>query len=200
MKVKDIFSDSHTNIFVVTDQGDEDELNWIIEPTNFELLPEEENFYFVKAYQIFSDHIENCYLGIITPERIAETAIMKINDKQIKAEYIHNIKCSIIPAIASDCFGNYELFYSKENPMIGIEILREGLAKAINKNVVAEDIGYISRDEGWIEEAIGAFKISEEHGASSNYIYLELSNLYKQLGQIDESLKYEEKFKLAELK
>ncbi|EGK00115.1 hypothetical protein [Dysgonomonas gadei] len=53
MKVKNIFSDLQTKVFVVTNQDDENELNWIIKPTNFELLPEEENYYFIKAYQFF---------------------------------------------------------------------------------------------------------------------------------------------------
>ncbi|MDL2303072.1 hypothetical protein LJC28_01620 [Dysgonomonas sp. OttesenSCG-928-D17] len=104
MKVKDLFSDSQTKVFVVTNQDDENELNWIIEPTTFELIPEEENFYFVKACRIFPNHIA----------------------------------------------------------------------------------------------AIEAFKISEAYGSSSHYIYLELSNLYKRLGQMDESIKYEEKFKMEE--
>lgn len=199
MKVKNIFSDLQTKVFVVTNQDDENELNWIIKPTNFELLPEEENYYFIKAYQFFSDHIKDCYLGIITPERIAETVVIKTSNEQIKVENIYDIKYSIVPAVASECFGNYELFYSKDNSKIGIDVLREGLAKAINKNIVAEDLGYILRDEGCITGAIEAFKISEKDGSSSNYIYLELSKLYKQLGQIEESLKYEEKFRITEI-
>ena len=44
MKLKDIFSDNKTRVFVVTNQDDEDELNWTIEPTDFDLLPKEEIF------------------------------------------------------------------------------------------------------------------------------------------------------------
>lgn len=47
MKLKDIFSDNKTRVFVVTNQDEEDELNWIIEPTDSDLLPEEENIYYV---------------------------------------------------------------------------------------------------------------------------------------------------------
>ncbi len=200
MKVKDIFFDSQTKAFVVTDQDDENELNWIIEPTEFELLPEEENLYFVKAYRIFPDHIADCYLGIVTPERIAEIVVIKTSDEQIEIENIYDARYSVIPAVASECFGNYELFYSKENPKVGIDVLRYGLTKAKNKNIVAEDLGYILRDEGCFTDAVEAFKISEANGSSSHYIYLELSNLYKQLGQMEDSLKYEEKFKEGELR
>ncbi len=195
MKLKDIFSDNKTRIFVVTNRDDEDELNWTIEPTNFDLLPEEENIYYVKAYQVSTDSTSDCYLGIMTPERIAETVVKRKQNGQIVAESIYDQEQETIPAVASDCYGDYELFYAKGNPQIGIDVLKEGLAKAVNKNVVAEDLGYILRDEERIEEAIEAFKISEQFGPSSEYTFLELSRLYKRLGQNSLQLEYENKFK-----
>lgn len=195
MKLKDIFNDINTKVFVVTNQDDDNELNWTIEPTDFELLPEEENTYFVKAKQVFADATTDCYIGVVTPERIAETVIKRNAKGQTNTESIYDQEQTIIPAVASDCFGVYELYYAKENPKIGIDILKDGLTKATNKNVVAEDLGYILRDEGRIEEAIEAFKISEKYEPSSEYIYLELSNLHKELGQADEELKYKQKFK-----
>ncbi|UOK42201.1 MULTISPECIES: tetratricopeptide repeat protein [Flavobacterium] len=195
MKLKNIFSDKQTKVFIVTNQDDENELNWIIEPTDFELIPEEENTYFVKAVEVSEKNITNCYLGISTPERIAETVIKKNIIGQTKAINIYDQEKTIIPSIASECFGDYELFYAKENPQIGIEILRNGLDKAINKNVIAEDLAYILRDEGRIEEAIEIFKKSEEFGPSSEYIFLELSRLYEELGQSDKKIEYNQKFK-----
>jgi tetratricopeptide (TPR) repeat protein len=195
MKVKDIFADSTVKIFVVTNQDDENELNWKIEPTDFELLPDDENIYFVKAFQVMSDSTTDCFLGIITPERSAETVIKKTANGKIVAESIYDIESTVIPAVASDCFGVYELYYAQENPQIGIDVLRNGLDKATNKNVVAEDLGYILRDEHRFEEAIEAFKISEENEPSSEYIYLELSRLYEELGQLSEHLKYEQKYR-----
>jgi len=195
MKLKDIFTNKLTSIFVVTDQDSENQLNWIIEPTDFELIPEEENTYFVKAKQVSNNKTTECYLGIITPERIAEIAVKKNIFGQTKVENLNNQKNSIIPAIASDCFGGYELFYAKENPQVGIDILTSGLAIAKNKNVVAEDLGYILRDQGRIEESIKAFIISEEFGPSSEYIFYELSGLYEQLGLQDKQNEYEQKFK-----
>ena len=195
MKLKDIFSDNKTKVFVVTDQANEDELYWTIEPTDFDLLPEEENIYYLKAFQVLTDNTSDCYIGIMTPERIAETVVKKEPIGQIVAESIYDQEQTIIPAVASDCFGNYELYYAKENPQIGIDVLKGGLEKAINKNVVAEDLGYILRDEERIEEAIEAFKISEQNGPSSEYTYLELSRLYKRLGQKSLQLEYENKFK-----
>jgi len=195
MKLKDIFSDIKTKVFIVTNQDDEEELNWTIEPTDLNLLPEEENIYFVKAYQVSIDKTSDCYLGIMTPERIAETVVKRKPSGQIVAESIYDQEQTIIPAVASDCFGVYELFYAKENPQIGIDVLKDGLTKATNKNVVAEDLGYILRDEERFREAIEAFKISEQVGTSSEYIYLELSRLYRDIGQTDNELKYKQKFK-----
>ncbi|WP_370392098.1 tetratricopeptide repeat protein [uncultured Winogradskyella sp.] len=197
MKLKNIFTDNKTKVFVVTNQDEEDELNWTIEPTDFDLLPEEENVYYVKAYQVSADGTYDCYLGIMTPERIAETVVKKEPSGQIVAESIYEQEQTIIPAVASDCFGDYELFYAKENPQIGIDVLKDGLTKASNKNIVAEDLGYVLRDEKRIEEAIDAFKISEQTGPSSEYVFLELSRLYREIGQKENELKYKEKFKVS---
>jgi tetratricopeptide (TPR) repeat protein len=195
MKVKDIFADSKVKIFVVTNQSDENELNWEIEPTDFELLPDDENTYFVKAFQVMSDNTTDCFLGIITPERIAETVIRKTANGKTVAESIYDMESPVIPAVASNCFGDYELYYAQENPQTGIDVLRNGLDKAKNKNVVAEDLGYILSDERRFEESIEAFKISEENEPSSEYTYWELSRLYEELGNLSEQLKYEQKYK-----
>ena len=195
MKLKDIFSDIKTKVFVVTDQNDDNELNWTIEPTNFHLLPEEENYYFVKAKQVSANKTTDCFIGIMTPERIAEIIIKRNILRQTKVESIYDQKPTIIPAVASECYGNYELFYAKENPQIGIEILKDGLTKSTNKNVVSEDLGYILRDEKRTEEAIEAFKISEEFGPSSEYTFWELSELYAEIGLIEKQSEYKQKFK-----
>jgi tetratricopeptide (TPR) repeat protein len=195
MKLKDIYSDLKTKVFVVTKQDEEVELNWIIEPTHFELLPEEENIFFVKAYQVSTDNTSDCFLGIMTPERIAETVVKRESNDHIVSESIYDQVQTIIPAVASDCFDDYELFYAKENPQIGIDVLQEGLIKAVSKNIVAEDLGYILRDEKRFEEAIEAFKISEQMGPSSVHVYLELSRLYRDIGQTNNELKYKKKFK-----
>ena len=195
MKLKDIYKEINTNVFIVTEQDDDNELNWTIESTDFELIPEEENYYFVKAFEISENEKTDCYIGIMTPERIAEIVIKQGSNGQTKVESIYEQVKSIIPSIASECFGDYELYYSKENSQIGIDILKSGLTIATNKNVVAEDLGYILRDEGRIEEAIEAFKISEENGPSSEYTFLELAGLYEQLGQEDKQKEYERKYK-----
>ena len=195
MKLSDIYKDRITKVFIVTEQDDDNELNWTIGETDFELIPEEENYYFVKAFEVSEKGKTDCYIGIMTPERIAEIVIKQDPNGQTKVESIYDQKKTIIPSIASECFGDYELFYSKENPQIGIDILKSGLTIAINKNVVAEDLGYILRDEGRIEEAVEAFKISEENGPSSEYTFWELAGLYEELGQTDKQTEYRQKYK-----
>ena len=195
MKLRDIYKDGLTKVFIVTEQDDDNELNWTVEPTDYELIPEEENYYFVKAYEVSQNGKTDCYIGVMTPERIAEVVIKQNSNGQTEIESIYDQEKSIIPAIASDCFGDYELFYSKENPQLGIDILKSAITKATNKNVVAEDLGYILRDEGRVKEAIEAFKISEENGPSSEYTFWELAGLYEELGQTDKQTEYRQKYK-----
>lgn len=195
MKLNDIFTDNKTLVFTITDQSDDNELNWIIKPTRLELIPESEGYYFVKAKQVTPSGVKDCYLEIITPERIAENVIKKDKKGITVIESIYDQEFHVIPAIAAEGVGEYELYYAEENPEIGIEILRKDLGKAVNKNAVAEDLGYLLRDEERFEEAIEAFKISEDFGPSSEYIYLEISDLYGELGnEINQKL-YLQKFK-----
>jgi tetratricopeptide (TPR) repeat protein len=196
MKIKDIYKDSKADIYKVTDQEHENELEWTIIPTDLKVIPEDEEMYFVKAKEVHANKTVDCFLGVMTPERIAETVI-KLKGDKIVVEEIYDLPYSVIPAVASDCHGDYELYYAKENPQIGIDILKDGLTHSKTKNVIAQDLGYILRDENRAEEAIEAFKISESVGPSSEYTFLELSRLYKELGQKDKQIEYEEKFKNA---
>jgi hypothetical protein len=195
MKLNEIFDNQLTRIFMVTDGSSDNELDWTVEHTDHELIPDDENFYIIKAKQVSADDTLDCYIEIVTPERIAGTVIKKDSKGQVVSENIYDQKQSVIPAVASECFGDYNLYYSKENPEIGIEILKSGLHKAKNKNIVSQDLGYIFRDENRITEAIEAFKISEEFGPSSEYIFFELSQLYGQLGLDDKRGEYENKFR-----
>jgi len=179
----------------VTNQEDENQLNWSIKPTELESLPNNENLYLVKAFEFLKHKTIQCYLIIATPERIVETAIVPTPEGNPSVKSIYEIENKIIPAIASECYGNYELYYAKENPQVGIDILKDGIGHAINKNIVAEDLGYILRDEGRVLEAIEAFKISEENEPSSEFIYLELSVLFERLGNAKEQQRYQQKFK-----
>lgn len=199
MQIKDIFSDKNsTKIFYVTNSNSDNIIDWTIESTDLELIPNEDGYFIVAAKQVYDDKTIDCFIDMTTTERITDHVFRLIDSKVIGElfyDYSRKYQNSIIPAIASDCFGIYELYYAKENPQVGIDILRNGLTKSLTKNVIAEDLGYILRDEKRINEAIEAFLISEQNVPSSAYIYLELSQLYRQVGQIDKQLEYENKYK-----
>jgi tetratricopeptide (TPR) repeat protein len=195
MKLKDIYEEKNIKVFIVTEQDYDNELNWTIEQTDFELIPEEGNYYFVSAFEVSQNEKTDCYIGIMTPERIADFVIKQNANGQATVESIYHQEKSIIPAIASECSGYYGLFYANENPQIGIDILKSGLPIAKNKNVIAEDLGYLLLDEERIEEAIEAFRISEENCPSTEYTFWELAKLYEKIGQMDKQSEYIQKFK-----
>lgn len=200
MTIDEIFTDKETKIFRVTNFYETEEIaDWQIEKTPFHIIPDPAitdmygDFLIVKGFLIQGDKTENCFIDVCLPERISEFIFRMINNVVvIDNAYEKNLKA--IPAMASDCYGDYELYYSKENPQIGINVLKEGLDISSSKNVIAEDLGYILTNEGKLEEAIEAFKISEQYGASSEYTYWELVCLYEQLGFKDEKEKYLQKF------
>lgn len=196
MKVKDLFDKRlSTKIYTIVDSDNDDLLKWKIEPTDLEVIPDEEGHFIVVAKQTFMDKIVDCYIDLITPERSAENVI-KLNPKgKVIVESIYDQENTVIPAVASDCMGIYELYYSKENPQIGIDILKAGLTKYGLKTVIAEDLGYIYRDENRIGEAIDSFRISEKTNPTSEYIYQELAQLYGQLGNKAKEQEYQLKFK-----
>ncbi len=197
MKLKDIFSDHKTKVFVVTDQDDENQLNWILEPTAFALIPDDEGFYFVAAKEVSATEMVDCFIGISTPERFVDYVVKQSRNGVVRIEGDYDQIHLAIPSIAAECYGDYELFYAKENPQVGIDILKEGLLLAVNKSTVASDLGYILRDEGRFAEAIEAFLIAEEAEPSSFYTFWELSELYGAIGQPDKQHAYKEKFLAA---
>ena len=195
MQIKNIFQEPDTKIFLVINQDDENELNWIIEPTQYEIIPDDDNTFIVKAFLIENNNVTDCFICITLPERIAEIVILKDSENNTKIEYLYKLESSVIPQVAAECYGNYELYYAKENEEIGINVLKNGLKIAKNISTVAEDLGYILRDENRIHEAIEAFKISEVNINSSPSTYYELSELYRELGMVHEQLYYLQKYK-----
>lgn len=181
MTTQQIFWNNKTKIFLVVNKDSTDILEWEIEPTNFDLIPETDGLYIVSAIEVPTDETINCFLIISTPERIAETIIKQVDGKII-SESVYDQISTFIPAAASSCFGDYQLYYAKENPEIGINILQSALTKHPTESTIAEDLGYILRDENRFQEALDAFLHAEQIGVSSAYINMEISSLYNLLG------------------
>ncbi|MBI9051645.1 MAG: hypothetical protein JEZ00_19635 [Anaerolineaceae bacterium] len=166
-------------------ESDNDELaKWDVEPIDSPILLESDDYYLVKAKNILPDgKVINCYMDICLPERINDCAYF-FDGEGIEKNYSYDVEGEVICAVPIDCFGIYELFYSKVNPEVGIDVLKAGLLVSQQKHIIAEDIGYILRDEGRFTEAAEMFQISVDEGPSSYFIFGELAECYQEIGEI----------------
>jgi hypothetical protein len=131
-----------------------------------------------------------CYLDLVLPERIAEHHFLRAGDTVTRGRGRRVLNGTVIPAIGIEAFGVYKLFYAKENPSTGIEILQESLLEARYKKDIAYDLGLLLRDEKRIDEAISAFSIflsETDGGGITDMVYKERSRLYAALGQSEKA-------------
>jgi tetratricopeptide (TPR) repeat protein len=198
MQIKDIFNHRNINIFVVIEDDYDNELNWTIEPTNHELIPAHEDHFFVKAFEVSQYTTSECYMEFKTPEQVTGIVVKENANGQPYVGNIYHQENTIIPAIACDFPGFYDIYSAKENPQIGIDVLRNGLQKATNKSAVAENLGCLLIDEERIDEAIEAFTISEKNTPTNQSTFFELAKLYAKRGEMDKSAEYTAKFKNKE--
>jgi len=126
------------------------------------------------------------YLDLSLPERMNDSTYV-LDGNELQQIPTHEIEPdgAVIPALACEQFGEYTLYYSRPDPSVGMDVLRQGLKYAINKTTIAEDLGYICRDEGLIEAAIDAFSIAIAAGPSTYFIWLERAALREQLGDTE---------------
>ena len=182
------------HIFRVVEQSNDNQTNWEVEPLDWVVLQESEGFYIVKAKHILPNGIiQDCYIDISLPERINDYAYFG-DGRSLKVYYPYELEGDIICAVPIDCFGVYTLFYSKINPDIGIEILKKGLTISSRKAIIAEDLGYILRDEDRFSEAAEMLQISTDETPSSTYIYGELAACYAKIGETEKAEKYQKIF------
>ena len=203
MKLRELlFADDEIKTFQVDENNDLDSAefsDWFLQPLeSAETLSAEafeseylDGYFIVKAIWVKENgELENCYLTVAMPERISEEVFIKLNDKIVR-KWIYEVG-EVVPAVAIEGFGNYELFYSKMNPEIGIKVLREGLKAAKNKAPVAEDLAYILRDEGRIPEAIEAFTMvidegDKRNGIPNQYTFEERAGLFEKIGNFEKA-------------
>ena len=185
-------------IFEILNSDNDNPIEWEIKPTTLQLIPNGEGHYLTKAYRIEKNGLyKSAYINVSTPERIIDFVIYDLKKPSYSYAY-NSINIEVIPAVASDCFGSYEVYYSRNNPDLSIEVLKQGLEISKEKNVIAEDLGYILRDEDRPKEALKYFLISEEYGASSEFILGEIERIYRILGSKEKADEY--KLKMDEIK
>jgi tetratricopeptide (TPR) repeat protein len=187
-------------IFAVVDSDADDKARWNVEPIDANILTEsdERDFFLVKAKNILPDgSVVDCHIDICLPERISDYAYF-LRSGRVDVRYHHECDGEIICAVPIDCFGVYDLFYSKAAPDVGIEILKHGLAASPHKTFIAEDLGYILRDEGRFAEAAEMFQIAVDAEPSSYFIYGELASCYDEIGQPDKANQYRFMFEHAQ--
>lgn len=173
--------------------GSESFMEWEVIPIETDVLFAQDGFFILCAFQIMGPNEKiDCFIDLTMPERIADYAYF-ISSGTVCRKHLHECDGDVICAIPIDGSGVYDLFYSKINPELGLSVLRRGLELTARKTFIAEDLGYIYRDEGRIEEAIQAFSISASEEPSSYFIYQELAELHEQLGQTELSKKYRDK-------
>ncbi|MEX2168266.1 MAG: hypothetical protein WD851_03070 [Pirellulales bacterium] len=183
-------------IFAVVDSDPDDQTEWDVEPVEGHVLCESDldSYFVVKAKNVLhGGTVRDCYIDMCLPERISDLAIF-VSGNQLDVRYHHEFDGEIICAVPIDCFGVYELFYSRISPDVGIELLRRGLAAAPRNCHIAEDLGYILRDEHRFGEAAEMFQVAVDGGASSYFIFGELADCYLKIGKSDEAQKYQEMF------
>lgn len=183
-----------TSVFRVIGSEDNEHSNWEVAPLTIDILMEEEGFFIVKAKNILPDgKVQDCYLDISLPERI-NGLVYFFDGVNLRVDYSFNCTGDIICAVPIDCFGVYDLFYSKINPSVGIDILKVGLANSARKSAIAEDLGYIFRDEEQYDDAAKMFQISVNEAPSSYFLLGELAACYMASGQTEKGKEYERLF------
>lgn len=166
---------------------------WRLQPMEVSVLSDDGSgggFYVIRALQILpSGQTVHCLMDVSFPERINDYAYF-VHNGRLRYNYTHKFPGKIIPAIAFDCFGLYELFHAETAPDIGIDALRRGLAVCPRKRFIAQDLGYILRDEKRYREAAEMFELVAAEEVSSHYTYGELAQLYEKLGDVEREAKY----------
>jgi tetratricopeptide (TPR) repeat protein len=173
-----------TAVFEVTEHDSDDFTRWQLAPLDWKTVRDLEcdAFYILKAWLVLRQgQRKECYLDLSMPERIEDHVYFYDRDGLWRM-YPYHTAGDVIPAVAIERFGIYELFYSRRDPEVGLEVLRGGLPLAARKAPIAEDMGYILRDESRVLEAIEAFSIAIREGPTSYFTYLERADLYEALG------------------
>ena len=174
-----------TAVFEVLPHDTDDYTQWQVTPLSWKTLKDRghDGFFIVKARHVPRPGCcKECFLDLCLPERISDFAYFQ-DGPLFCRRYTSETEGDVIPAVAIEAFGTYELFYTRHDPEVGLEILRKALPIATRKAPIAQDLGYILRDENRLSEAVSAFSLAIAEGASSYFILLERAALYEAIGE-----------------
>ena len=153
MKLNEIFENNECKIFKVINFYDTERIeDWIVVETDYQLIPESNEdlwdaYFVIKAFLVNENNIEDCFVEVCIPERISEFVFRMVDSEMIIENVIEN-KLQVIPAMASEQYGDPELYYLKENPKLGIEILKKGIEISTNPSAIEDDLAYIYEEIG----------------------------------------------------
>lgn len=141
-----------------------------------------EGLYLIRAHQVRPDgSVRDIWMDLSLPERVSDSG-HALEDGVLRSVALSSPEGEVISAVAVNAFGNYEMFYSRVRPDLGVATLRAALEGAPSKAAIAEDLGYILRDQGRHAEAAAAFRISVSEGPSSEFIHSELADCLRAIG------------------
>lgn len=182
------------------DAENEDFRLWKLTSISGEYLPGDDGFFMLSAFLILeTGEVENCFIDLSLPERINDY-VYRRNNGSIERTTVRDTSAEVVCGVPVDNFGSYEIFYSRRRPDIGIGVLHHGLQVSPRKHVIAEDLGYILRDEKRYPEAASAFQTSVDEGPSSYFIIRELSECYARMGNPEAAAVYQQRAADAEAK
>lgn len=142
-RITDLFDHDITTVFRVINSSDTiDPAEYLIEHTDYALIPDEQGgYFFIKALRISASGVENCFMDMQIDGRKAKWVVRRKNGRIVVEEIALQTAASVIPAIASEQYGNNtDLYFAEENPWEGIHVLKCGLHIARNKNAVKNDL------------------------------------------------------------
>jgi hypothetical protein len=166
---------------------------WDVQPLSGPTLAAEDvddvfqGMFIIAAHIILKDATpQPCYMDLTLPERITENHFAQSKGQIERRQGRRAPMGTVIPAIGIESFGNYKLFYAKENPSAGIDVLKSGMEYAREPGYIAYDLGYLLRDEKRWAEAIDAFTLFLEEDRATELVhsvYQEMARMYAAIGE-----------------
>jgi tetratricopeptide (TPR) repeat protein len=127
-------------------------------------------------------NLADCYVEISMPEGVVEFVYLRQNEK-IKKVQRRKME-DVILSVPIEKMVDYNLYYSKNRPEVGIEVLKKGLQIAQMKWPLAYALACIFREEQRLQEAIDAFGIVIAEGPPNlnYYNYQDRAKLLQRIG------------------